>query len=420
MKCNTTILRNPATLLVGLPVRTNKSKCFTKDNIHLVSESNSNMNLLYVDINDSHAIAVLQNVLQKINVHADWLNYLQIETLYFHWMLGNQEFGSSNPHFELFMRSLTLLLGFLNSTISGEYLPTQEEMESIVQALNTSLIGLGLCELQIPAIGPLNVPALLNPPFIRESHSRTFDEKDVSILPDISVHLLRCLTHTLVAEIWMAEIQSAIYDHLQEPRNNSFMRYGDTKEYYDCIYKVTKDVLLDKRNPLLADKRYSQYVKARLSPANKNSDATRLYAIANALTIKSQEISPKFLKYIRDLSPCFSTPVSCILQSKLQTTLSTAETENGRLKPKVFAICTTSPNNSEEDWALAMQETADSNTKGLGKSDYLLDFDIEPIYLEPKYDSSSNLEICHTGDTHHLLEERENKRLKPIKYFCCM
>lgn len=412
MTVNTTLLRNPATLLLGLPVRTAKSKCFTKDNVHLVSETDSNLSMLYMDMNDPGVVAVLQRVLQKTLPHADWLNYFRLEDLYFHWVMNNQEYGSSNPHFELFMRCLTLLLNAVNGTVSGKCIPAQEEVENIVEAMNTSLMGLGLIELKIPASGPLHVPALFHPPFIRECHSHILTSEDISVLPDVSVHLLQCILHTLVTEIWISEIQTLVSSHLNESKS---MRYSEVKEYYECLCKITKDVLLCKQNPLLEDIQYSKYINARLNPSNKTSDVNRLYAIANALTIQTNEINPKFLEYISQLSPGFASHLSCKLQKKMDITLSTGETENGRIKPKVFELY--GHHHSQENWAMALQGVADSNAKRFrDRSDNHIQFDVRPVVVES---AASNLEITHMGDTQCLLKEK--KKIKTIKNFCiCM
>jgi hypothetical protein len=419
MKEKTNLLRNPATLLLCQPIRSGKTKGFTRDNLHLTSKMDSHLNLMYVDVNDPKDVSLLKRVLKMVIAREDWLNFFDIGSLSFHWTLDGQQYCSSNPHFELFMRGLGLLFDMINGTIHGERLPKTKDIENLVESLNLSIIGLGLCELHLPVEGPLHIPALVSPPFLRESHSQTFECSDIFVLPTISILMVQCLIHTLVAEIWMAEIQNLLFAYLQKPPSQCFERYIDVKEYYEIISKMAVDVLLDERNPFLANQNYRQYVSARFCPKNRNGDTNRLFAIANVLAVEDGKVPSEFLQYVVRLSPTFMPVVCRALKAKIGATLPTGETENGRLKPKTYPIFFGSlPESSREDWASAMQHVSASNTKRTYGPKEETPFEMEPVITEYVNRKKKILDIQTTQDTACLLEEKKDKRI--VRYFCCI
>lgn len=364
-------------------------------------------------------MTLLKRVLQKVMAREDWLNFFDVGSLSFHWTLGTQQYCSSNPHFELFMRGLGVLFDMINGTVQEERHPTTKDIENLVETLNISLIGLGLCELRLPVEGPLHIPALVSPPFLRESHSRTFNDSDIFILPEVSVLLIQCLMHNLVAEIWMAEIQNLLIAHLQKTQEKNFERYGEVKEYYENICKVAEDVLLDQRNPLLVNQDYQQYVTARFCPKNRNADSNRLFAVANILAVEDREIPREFLQYVLRLSPTFSSLVCRALKTKTHSPLPTGETENGRLKPKTFPLFFCSlPDSPRGDWASAMRHVTNSNTKRPYGPDEETPFEIELVVTEFEGPKKDKLDILKTRDTSCLLEEKRDKHIG--RYFCCI
>lgn len=412
-------MRNPATLLLGQPMRLGKTKGFTRDNLHLTSKMDSHLNLMYVDINDPKNVSLLRRVLQKVMGREDWLNFFDIGSLTFHWTLDGQQYCSSNPHFELFMRGLGLLFEMINGTVHRERLPTTKDIENLVGSLNLSIIGLGLCELQLPEEGPLHTPALVSPPFLRESLSQTFKCSDIVVMPTVSILTIQCLIHTLVAEIWMAEMQNLLYAYFQKPRSECFERYMEVKEYYEIISKVAAEVLLDKRNPLLANHNYQQYVLARYCSKNRNGDANRIFAIANVLAVKDGKVPSEFLQYVVRLSPTFMPMVCHALKGKIPATLPTSETENGRLKSKNFPLFFGSlPESSREDWASAMQNVSASNTKRTYGPNEETPFEMEPVITEFRNREKNVLDIHKAQDTTCLLEGKKDKRI--VRYFCCI
>ena len=421
MTPNCTLLRNPALIRFGCPKRTNKSKTFTRDNVFITSDTESNTTVLYVDINNATSSDVLAKVLSKIIAREDWLSFFNLETLYFHWTVGKEQYDSSNPHFELFMRSFATLLSMIYNTVNGET-PTisAKDFDKVVETLNLSFIGLGLCELQIPVQGPLHVPVLLCPPFIRKTACQTFDYSEVYVLPDVSIVLLQCLLHTLAAEVWMVKMQGLILHQLQTLSDGASSKYLETKEYYECLCKLTQDFLLDDRNPLLADQQYKQYLHARLNPNNKKSDLNRLFAVANALNLETGEAHTEFVNYISCLASGFTSLVLCALQSKLKTTWSLSEADQGRLTPVIYTpLKNISAVEKEENWATTMQDAADKIIRKTNLHSEELQFDLQPFSCDQKLDSANELNIHSTRDTSSLLSDNQLKESSWTDLLCC-
>lgn len=419
MRDCTSLLRDPTILSMGLPSRLKQSKGFTRDNIRLSADKHSEVDRLYNDVNDPNEIPLLKRLLEMVIAHEDWLRYFDVESLSFRWTMGKHRFDSSNPYLELCMRCLTRLLGLVNGTSSGKLVPTNKDIEVVLEAMNLSLMGLCLCQLGIPADGPLQSPALICPPFLRESHSQTFQGTDTRILPGVTVVLVRCLTHTLIAETWMAKVRDSIENHLN--RDGPFAGYAEVKDYYECIGRVTEEVLMDQRNPLRQDEQYVRYVESRLNPKNRDSDVNRLFALANVLALEKPEVTPGFMQYLVRLYPGFSPEACNSIRMRITASWPSGEKENGRLRPKHFTpFQGPATAKSREDWASAMQQVVLANSRREHEPDRLIPFEIEPIKVHPEYGETSRPDTVTVSDTEYLLRDEKPTGIRPMKCFCCL
>lgn len=415
------LLRDPAVLLMGLPSRSRDSLGFTRDNVCLTGERLSDVDFVYADINDPNEVSLLKRLLEKVIACEDWRQYFRTSTMYFQWRMGKRSVSSNNPFFELYMRSILSLVRMLNGASQGKTVPTGEEIEAVLEATNLSLMGLNLCPPSLAAEGPVQCPALLSPPFLRDSSARTFEGTDTLVLPTVSLFTVRCLTHTLVAEIWMKGIHDCIARQLQATPGGAFSGYGEVKDYHRCIGQLTREVLLDDRNPLREHKLYEQYVDCRMNPYNGDSDMNRLFALANVLATDKEGVTPGFKQYLVRLYPGFGPEASESIRSRIGGSWPTGLKESGRLRPRCFTPLRqlSERKRGEESWAHAMERVASTNARSFRGTKSLKAFELEPLEIESESRSPQGPDSVTVLDTCALVREEETCRIRQMKCFSC-
>ena len=418
---STLLLQNPAILLMGLPSRSRETLGFTRNNVWMTGERLSDVDFLYSDINDPNEVSLLKRLLEKVIACEDWRRYFQTSSMSFRWSMGKRCVSSANPFFELYMRSLRALMRMVNGASQGKKVPTGEEIEAVLEATNLSLMGMNFCPPDVPADGPVQFPALLSPPFLRESPARTFDGIDTLVLPTVSVFLVRCLTHTLVAEIWMKGMHDSIGRQLQAAPGGEFSGFREVKDYHRCIGQLTREVLLDDRNPLREHDLYVRYIESRLNPDNGDSDANRLFALANVLAMDKRGITPGFKQYLRRLYPGYGPEASRTIRSKIGGSWPTGLKESGRLRPRCFTPFRQLSDTTREGegWAHAMERVASANTRRIRGTNSVGAFDVEPLMTELECCSLRGPESVSVSDSSTLFGEEETCRIRQMKCFSC-